>query len=225
MAEPEPVFGLDAYVVRYGRRGVLGTLAGLLACVAVTIWVFASGRPVIADVIALLVDAGLLLTLATDLSRAARREIQFAVHQGGVYFGSDRVKDDVPWSRISAVEFFRETTQGSKARTVYRCVGVRASGTRQLRRPGNGAAAQPVPERSLKYLISAGRPDLIPGYDGTIRYAYRRMRGWRADQARVAEAVARYALAMPVIRGQDWPGRITRADACTARRTRRSGVR
>jgi hypothetical protein len=222
MAELEPVFAPGSYVVRYGRRGVLGTLAGLLVAIAVTTWTFASGRPVLTDLVCLAFDAGLLIALGTDLSRAARREIQFAVHQGGVYFGSDRIKDDVPWSRISAVEFFRESTPGTRTTTVHRCVGVRSPGTEQPRRPGNGAAAQPVPERSLAFMLDAGRPDLLPGYDATIRYAYRRMSGWRADPARVAEAVARYAPAISVIKGQDWPAAITRADAYTARRVRRS---
>ncbi len=49
MAATEPTFPAGAYVVNYGQRGVMGTLAGTLAWTAVTIVVFLSGRPVITD--------------------------------------------------------------------------------------------------------------------------------------------------------------------------------
>ncbi|HEY3905309.1 MAG TPA: hypothetical protein VGM14_15480 [Streptosporangiaceae bacterium] len=147
------------------------------------------------------------------------------MHEGGVYFGSEAVKENVPWSQICAVEFFTDTVTTSRSQTGYRCIGVRSLGTQQRARPGNGRAAQPVPQRSAQYLIDAGRPDLIPGADGTIRYAYRQMTGWRADQAQLAAAVARYAPGLPLVKGPDCPGTINRAEVFAARRARRGGGR
>jgi hypothetical protein len=108
---------------------------------------------------------------------AIQRKVVFAVDGRGVFFGDGLTQQRVPWSEICAVELFREHTQGGRAQTVYRCVGVRSPGTRQTPRSGNGPAAQPLPDRGAEAILKAGRPDLIPGYDGTIRYAYRRMTG------------------------------------------------
>ena len=87
---------------------------------------------------------------------------------------------------------------------------------------GQRKAAQPWPERSIQYMIDAGRPDLIPGADGSIRYAYRQMTGWRVDRALVVAAVARYAPGLPVVNGPDYPPAVTRAEAFAARRNRRA---
>ncbi len=54
----------------------------------------------------------------------------------------------------------------------------------------------------------------------TIRYAYRRMSGWRVDPQRLAVAVASYAPSVPVINGQNYPPRLSPGDAQTARRNR-----
>jgi hypothetical protein len=85
-------------------------------------------------------------------------------------------------------------------------------------RPGSGRAAQPLPERAAEAILRAGRPDLIPGYDGTIRYAYRRMSGWRVSRARLAQAVQRYAPQVPVIKGPGYPPALTWSDAFRLRR-------
>jgi hypothetical protein len=86
---------------------------------------------------------------------------------------------------------------------------------------GNGPAAQPLPERAAEAVLRAGRPDLIPGYDGTIRYAYRRMTGWRVNRARLAGAVRRYAPRVPVIDGPGYPPALRWGDALAGRRRTR----
>ncbi len=222
MSEAGPAFGSDAYVVRYGGRAVLRAIACLLGGVAIIIFVIFAHKSLVAVVIALIIAVVLLAVAGVDLGKVVGREVAFAVHQGGVYFGSDSVKDNVPWGRICAIEFFTETYSTSRAQNRYRCVGVRSLGTRQVVRPGNGRAAQPWPERSIQYMIDAGRPDLIPGADGSIRYAYRQMTGWRADRALVVAAAARYAPGLPVVNGPDYPPVVTRAGAFAARRNRRA---
>jgi hypothetical protein len=222
MTDAGPVFEPGAYIARYGGRAVLRAVACLLGGLAIIGFVITSQhKPVVTIVIALILAAGLIGVAVVDVSKAARREVAFAVHQGGVYFGSGTAKDNVPWSRICAVEFFTETVSSSRAQNRYRCIGVRSLGTRPVHRPGNGPAAQPIPDRSVQYLIDAGRPDLIPGADGTIRYAYRQMTGWRVDQAQVAAAVGRYAPGLPIVNGQNYPPAITRTDVFAARRARR----
>ena len=153
-----------------------------------------------------------------------RREVVFAVHAGGVYFGSGRPPETVPWDLIRAVELFRETEShlGSSA-SVYQCIGVRATGTRQVKRPGSGPAAEPQTPDSVQYYIDAGRPDLIDGADGTVRYAYRRMSGWRVSRADLAAAVWRFAPDVAVIDGPDYPPTVRMFDATAARRQRRAG--
>ena len=90
--------------------------------------------------------------------------------------------------------------------------------TRQVPRPGNGPAAQPLPGRGAEAIVRAGRPDLIPGYDGTIRYAYRRMSGWRVSRVPLARAVHRYAPQVPVIDGPAYPPALTWSDGRALRR-------
>ena len=151
------------------------------------------------------------------------REVVFAVHAGGVYFGSGRPRETVPWDLVRAVELFRETEShlGPSA-TVFRCIGVRATGTRQVRRPGSGPAAAPQTAEETQYFIDAGRPDLIDGADGTIRYAYRRMSGWRVSRADLAAEVWRFAPDVAVIDGPDYPPPVRMADASAAYRTWKS---
>jgi hypothetical protein len=221
MTEAGPAFPPDAYVVRYGGRAALRAVGCLLGALAIVGFVIVSHKSVVATVIALILAAVLIGVAGVDLGKVARREVVFAMHQGGVYFGSDAFKDSVPWSQICAVEFFTETVAASKSQNRYRCIGVRSLGPKQAYRPGNGPAARPLPERSVQYLIDAGRPDLIPGSDGTIRNAYRRMTGWSVDQAQVAAAIARYSPGLPLVNGPNYPPPITRADAFAARRIRR----
>ena len=153
----------------------------------------------------------------------SRREVVFAVHAGGVYFGSGRPPETVPWDLIRAVELFHETeTHLGTSSTVFRCIGVRATGIRQVRRPGSGPAAEPQTPDSVQYYIDARRPDLIDGADGTIRYAYRRMAGWRVSRADLAAAVWRFAPDVAVIDGPDYPPTVRMSDA-TAARQRRAG--
>ena len=221
MTEAGPAFDPAAYVVRYGGRARLRAVACLLGGLAIIGFVVFVHKSVVAVVIALIIALILLGVAALDLGKVVGREVAFAVHQGGVYFGSEAVKDNVPWSQICAVEFFTDTSTTSRSQNKYRCIGVRSLGTQQTSRPGNGRAARPLPERSVQYLIDAGRPDLIPGADGSIRYAYRQMTGWRVDRAQVAAAVARYAPGLPMVNGPNYPPPLTGADAFVARRTRR----
>jgi hypothetical protein len=151
-----------------------------------------------------------------------RREIVFAVHAGGVYFGSGQ-PETVPWDLIRAVELFRETeTHLGASASVYQCIGVRATGTRQDRRPGSGPAAAPQTPAAVRYYLDAGRPDLVDGADGTIRYAYRRMTGWRVSRADLAAAVWRFAPDVAVTDGPDYPPPVRLADTTAARRQRKA---
>jgi hypothetical protein len=153
-----------------------------------------------------------------------RREVVFAVHAGGVYFGSGRPPETVPWDLIRAVELFREMESHlGYSETVFQCIGVRATGTRQVRRPGSGPAATPQTPQAVQYYVDAGRPDLIDGADGTIRYAYRRMAGWRVSRADLAAEVWRFAPDVAVIDGPDYPPTVRMSDATAARRQRRAG--
>lgn len=147
------------------------------------------------------------------------REVVFAVHAGGVFFGSGRPPETVPWDLIRAVELFCETESHlGTSSTVFQCIGVRATGTRQVRRPGSGPAAAPQTPQAVQYYADAGRPDLIDGADGTIRYAYRRMAGWRVSRADLAAGVWRFAPDVAVIDGPDYPPPVRLTDAAAARR-------
>jgi len=78
-----------------------------------------------------------------------------------------------------------------------------------------------MPEEARQYYLQAGRPDLIPGADGTIRFAYRRMSGWRVNPAQLAAAVSRFAPDVPVISGMNYPPPMSTAEALAVRRTGR----
>jgi hypothetical protein len=214
----ERSFGADAYVVRFGVRGFLSTLPLLAFWTGLLVWSLARPHGTIAAVVMWLIELSLLFYSAHALVKAVRRPVVFAVHSFGVYFGSGEVPEDVPWSRVMAIEFFTEShVQGNRSRT-YRCVGVRARGTRQVRRAGNGPAADPELPVSVKHLTKAGGPDLISGADGTIRWAYRRMEGWRVNRSRLAEALGRHAPAVPVVRGRDWPASLAWTGARVVRK-------
>jgi hypothetical protein len=201
-------FGPDAYVVRYGGLGVVRGLACLLGAVAIVVFTYAFRHSAVSQGFAIFFGIIIALIGAGELRKAARREIMFAVHAGGVYFGSDNVKDNVPWNQVRAVELFTERQTGFKSNSKWRCVGVRSVGTRQYQRPGNGPAASALPQAAVNYYVDANRADVLPGADGTIRWAYRRMSGWRVSRPELAAAVARYAPAVPVIDGPDYPPRL-----------------
>lgn len=219
----EPAVTAGDYVVRYGIRGVLIPLIILLGWAGLGVVGLKGGKPwgLGTDLVFWIGLALLCLFTAAQVRKALAREAAFAVHRGGVYFGRGRGAQDVPWDEICAVEFFKEFTTTSQARTASRCVGVRGRGSAQPKRPGNGVAAQPLPERSLRFFAGAGRPDLIPGADGTIRLAYRKMGGWRVDRAALAGVVARYAPAVQVVDGMDWPPPMTNAEIVKGRRAER----
>ncbi len=171
-----PEFAGGDYVVRYGLRGFGGALAGLLVWTGFACVVAAEATsPSIPAAIALAMgETGLLAVCGVEIWRAARREVLFAVHPDGVYFGSGRIKEDVPWELICAVEIFTERAPVRGFRASYRCVGIRALGGGRTPEPGAG-----------------------------FRSAYRRMSGWRIDRDRLIGSVQRYAPGLPVIDGND----------------------
>jgi hypothetical protein len=184
----------EDYVVRHRLRGLLGALAVLVAWTAFTAVIAAGARsPSVPAGIALATgEIGLLTVSGIEIWRAARREVVFAVHSHGVYFGSGQPKQDVPWDLIRTVEIFTERAPRHGIR-MHRCVGVRAPGPcltgdqRRMtgRRPLHGMRAGPILD-----------PDLADHADRSqagIRVAYRRMSGWRVDRVRLAEAVRRFA--------------------------------
>ena len=77
------------------------------------------------------------------------------------------------------------------------------------------------PRASARYFDDAGRRDLLPGADGTIRWACRRMTGWRVDRNRLEDALRRYAPDVTIIDGPDWPPALSVSDAMAAGRARR----
>jgi hypothetical protein len=216
----ESVFPADAYLVRFGKLAAARGAGCLLAGAAVIAYAILAHGHVIGDVLLTILAAGVAGYGVTELRKAARREVAFAVDQAGIYFGSEAIKDRVPWQVVCSVEFFTERVSSGRSTSTYRCVGVRSLGSAQHARAGNGPAAQPLPEKARQYYLSAGRPDLIPGADGTIRYAYRRMSGWRVNPAQLAAAVNHFAPGVPVINGPSYPPPITGAEAMAARRAR-----
>ena len=206
------------YVVRHGWRGFLGAALGLLAWTALGVFGWKShlahlgGRAVL---VAAAVEIAFLVACGTKLRQALQRNVIFAVRPDGIFFGPDAGPGQqyVPWSQISAVELFRERVSNARSRSSFRCIGVRTPGTQQVQRAGSGAAAQPLTERSVARILQAGRPDLIPGADGTIRLTYRRMSGWRVSRARLTRAVLGYAPSVPVIDSPAWPPAVSWADA------------
>jgi hypothetical protein len=217
----ESGFPADAYLVRYGGVAAARGASCLLAAAAIIADAILVHGHIIGDVLLALLAAGVAWYGVTELRKAARREVALAVDQAGIYFGSETLKDRVPWRVICSVEFFTERVSGGRSTSTYRCVGVRSPGSTQHVRAGNGPAAQPLPEKARQYYLRAGRPDLIPGADGTIRYAYRRMSGWRVNPAQLAAAVSRFAPGVPVISGMNYPPSVTPAEAVAARRTGR----
>jgi hypothetical protein len=210
--------GGGEYVVRHGWRGFLGSVAGLLAWTAIGVagWqAHLAHYGTRAIFVAVAVEAAFLIACGTKLRQALERKAVFAVGPAGVFLGADGDQDEVtvPWGQVCAVELFRERVRGGRSGSTHRCVGVRAPGTRQLPRAGGGAAAQPLPEPSVAYLLQSGRPDLVPGADGTIRLAYRRMIGWRVSRAGLTAAVRRYAPGVPVVDSPGWPPALSWADA------------
>jgi hypothetical protein len=206
------------YVVRHGWRGFAGSVGGLLAWTAIGVAGWKSHLPQLggrAVLLAAAVEVAFLVACGTKLRQALLRTVEFAVGPDGVFLGAAGGQDAVtiPWSQVSAVELFRERVRTGRSGSSHRCVGVRTPGTRQVRRAGRGPAAQPLPEASEAYLLKAGRPDLIPGADGTVLLAYRRMSGWRVRRAGLAEAVLRFAPGVPVVDGPGWPPALSWADA------------
>jgi len=173
MTGPEPVFGPDAYVVRYSRLGVLRGIGAFVGALAI---------------------AGVL----------------------------------VAYHRSVSADIFRERVGTGKSGMRYDCVGVRSPGVRSPgvgrgATPGSGPATNSLTARSARYYIDAGRADLLPGADGTSRYAYRRMSGWRVDRDQLNAAVQCYAPTVPIIRGVDYPPTLTSAEGMRAYRVRRAG--
>ena len=214
-------FDPDAYVVRAGWRGVGVMLAALLGWTGLSVgMLFADHLRYAVPRIAIVgvFEVVFLAETGRRVRLAVQRQVVFAVDGRGVFFGDGLTRQLVPWSQICAIELFTEHIRGGRAETVYRCVGVRSPGTRQTPRPGNGPAAQPFPQRGAETILRAGRPDLIPGYDGTIRYAYRRMTGWRVNRMRLTHAVRRFAERVPVIDGPRYPPALNWSDGRALRR-------
>jgi hypothetical protein len=217
MTKRRPAFMAGGYVVRYGMRGFLGALLGLAAWTVLAVIVVAArpafpGNP---GAVALAMgELGLLATFGVELHRAARREVLFAVHSHGVYFGSGLVKEDVPWDRICAVELFTEPGPRRRSRRAYRCVGVRVRRTAASAGGSGPGAPDTAGMRASGMTASGMRANGMrcggrskhSGTSGeTVRFAYRRMIGWRADRARLTEVVRCYAPSVPVGEGTDWP--------------------
>jgi hypothetical protein len=213
-----PPAGPGGYVVRHGWRGFAGSAAGLLAWSALSVLAWRAHLPSVGSrgiLVVAAVEAAFVVACATKLRQALQRRALFAVGPDGIFFATACDEDPVtiPWSQVSAVELFRERVRSGRGGSAYRCVGVRTPGARQIRRAGSGPAAQPLPEPAEAYLLRAGRPDLIPGADGTIRLAYRRMSGWRVSRPGLTEAVHRYAPGVPVLDSPAWPPAVSWGEA------------
>jgi hypothetical protein len=195
--------GVD-YVVRHGLRGLLEALTVLVAWTAFTAVVAAGARsPSVPAGIALATgEIGLLAVSGIEIWRAARREVVFAVHSGGVYFGSGQPKQDVPWDLIRTVEIFTERAPRHGIRT-HRCVGVRATSTRLT--GDQGAVTGGISARGIRAgpILEADMADYANRCQAGIRVAYRRVSGWRLDRARLADTVRRYAPDVAVTDCQD----------------------
>jgi len=212
--------GHDAYVVRAGFRGLLMPAALLLTwAAAVAIRSYSSVGYIALGV----VGVAVLAVFAIEVRKVLLREVAFAVSSNGVYFGpapgEGGPAELVRWAEICAVELFTERRRNPRGELARRCVGVRGLGAVQTRHTG-GPAAAPLPEATERYLRNAGRADLIPGADGTIRRGYRRMDGWTVSRPRLIAAVQRHAPHVPVINGPDWPTTLTWSEASAARKHR-----
>ena len=215
-AGPEP--GAVEYVVRHGWRGFLASVAGLLTWTGISVLTWRAHLAHLgtrAVLVGVAVEAAFLIACGTRLAQALARQAVFAVGPDGIFFGADGQDGpvNVGWVQVSAVELFRERVHSGRSGSTYRCVGVRTPGTRQVSRASSGPAAQPLPGPAAAYLLRAGRPDLIPGADGSVRLAYRRMRGWRVSRDRLTEAVHRHAPGVPVVDSPSWPPALSWADA------------
>jgi hypothetical protein len=215
MTKMGQAFVANDYVVRYGMRGFLAALLGLAVwtVLAVTVMAAPATFPSVPAAVALATgQLGLLAACGVELHRAARREVLFAVHSDGVYFGSGPAREDVPWDRICAVELFTEPGPGRRRRGAYRCVGVRLHGT--AAGAGRTGAGRWGADRIRAREMRAGRtnPAGTSG-DETARFAYRRMIGWRADRARLTEVVRCYAPSVPVRDGTARPPPVSRGRA------------
>ncbi len=184
----------EDYVVRHGLRGLLGALAVLVAWTAFTAVIAAGVRSpsVLAGIALATGEIGLLTVSGIEIWRAARREVVFAVHSDGVYFGSGQPKQDVPWDLIRTVEIFTERAPRHGIRT-HRCVGVRATGL-CLTGDQRGLTGR-RPQRGMRagLILHADLADHADGSQAGIRVAYRRMNGWRVNRTRLVEAVRRFA--------------------------------
>ena len=199
--------------------------ACLIVGVVLGVVIWARTDSIIQRVLLVGVLVVLVAIVGRDVGRVRRGEVLFAVHRGGVYFGSDPVIDDVPWATICAVELYAERGPSGRSSSVHHCIGVRTPGKNPLQRPGNTPGALPLLRVSARYFEDAGRTDLLPGADGTIRWATRRMSGWRVDRVRLSAAVRHYAPAIPVIDGPDWPPALSEQEGIRARRVQRRAGR
>jgi hypothetical protein len=228
MTKKRPGLMAGDYVVRYGIRGFVGALLGLAAWTVLAVIVVAA-RPALPGIPAAVAlatgELGLLATCGVELHRAARREVLFAVHSHGVYFGSGLVTEDVPWDRICAVELFTEPGPRRRSRRAYRCVGVRMRGT-AASAGGSGPGASDTGGLRASGMTASGmraggmqrgRSKHSRTSGETARFAYRRMIGWRADRARLTEVVRCYAPSVPVRERTGWPSSPSLAQACQPR--------
>lgn len=219
--DPIPTFTADDYVVRFGWRGLAGSVAYALIWAALLVYVVARSDSVVLCVGVGVGEVVLVLLVARDARRVQRRDVMFAVHRDGVFFGSDSVVDDVSWNLVSSVEFFVERVPSGRSQQVHHCIAVRVPGSQPVARPGNAPGAGRVPRAAIRYFEDAGRRDLLPGADGTIRWACRRMTGWRVDRSRLEEALRHYAPGVTIIDGPNWPPELSVSDAMAAGRARR----
>ena len=225
MTEKPPAVVADDYVVRYGMRGFLAALLGLAVwtiLAAVVVAARATLPSVPAAAVLAMGELGLLAACGVELHRAARREVLFAVYSDGVYFGTGPAREDLPWDRICAVELFTEPGPGRRSRRAYRCVGVRLRGTAARAggtspvlpsAGGSGAAASAAGGMRAAGMRAVRTDRAGTNGDETVRFAYRRMIGWRADRARLTEVVRCYAPSVPVRDGTDRPSAMHRAHA------------
>lgn len=208
------------YEARFGYRTGMSALAFAVGLGAVTVrlwfagtwWVFPAG------VVTLL----LVIATVAELLEARKRIVAFAIDERGVYFGPpksvvDRTTQLVEWRRILAVEVFDERLRHGPSK--YRCVAVRVP-VRDIRarHEGTDPLATSFPPEIANLYLRAGRPDLLPGADGTGRLAYRRMQGWRTDIRTLRAAAAFFAPDVPVVRGGSWPPDLTWTEGLRARK-------
>lgn len=202
-------FEADDYVVRYGLRGFRGALLGLVLWTALAcLIVIRATRPSIPTAIALGIgEIGLLAACAVEIGRAARRQIVFAVSGDGVFFGpshsrNGQLAEAISWEQIRAVELFTEKAPVRGVRSSHRCVGVRTFDDGEHGRGTVGPAGpRTQPNRGDGRVLEADRIGQSPdgGQAAGVRLAYRRMSGWRVNQARLISAVCQHAPDVPVI--------------------------